>query len=99
MDYLNLTTKYLPESDHGLNTQKEYLRFWSKTIQDFEGYPELPYNDELGLVQYEYVYSFPEIFTKEIIFKRILEWNTSLSEVRASYIPEMINYLSFPLFE
>lgn len=57
---------------------------WGNLLQDFGGYPELPYNPETETIQFINSFEFPSI-SKEVIFSRVLEWAAinfgSLNEV------------------
>lgn len=57
-------------------SQSEYLEIgkkWNVMLDEIGGYPELPYNAETGIVQYEFVKSFIGI-DKKTIYNRIKEW-------------------------
>jgi hypothetical protein len=62
--------------EEGKITQQEYQnlsRKWNQIIKDFGGYPELPYDKERKLIQYEFIQDFPDT-DKEAVFNRVLEW-------------------------
>jgi len=67
--------KYL-NSQVGILSQPELLaisREWRKLLEVNNGYPDIPYNSNIGSIDFEYIYDYPE-FTKQQIFNRVKEW-------------------------
>ena len=57
----------------GQITVEEYQNMskeWRELLSEFGGYPELPFDESLGIIKYELFKEYPNI-SKEIIYKRI----------------------------
>lgn len=63
---------------------------WYKLMGEFGGYPNLPYNEEKGIVEFEHIKEFPGM-DKKTIYNRVLEW----SAINFGSLGAVLNYENF----
>ena len=63
---------------------------WRDVINEYGGYPQLPYNLETKLMDFNSVFEYPNI-SKKVVFSRILEWTA----INFGAISSVLHYQDF----
>lgn len=74
----------------GKINEKEFTQLstdWGDILKSFKGYPELPFNEKSGEIEFDFVRSFKET-DKSVLFDRIMEW----SAINFGSLSSVMNY-------
>jgi len=74
---LDIEKKYLSqkikEGKYSHEDKRELSKAWSDLLAKYNGYPNLPYNEETDAITYSYVRKIPDM-KKEEIYRKVKEW-------------------------
>ncbi|MFO8233926.1 MAG: hypothetical protein R6U04_00785 [Bacteroidales bacterium] len=66
-------SKKLEKGEISKSEHQELSNEWASLLKDLDEYPELPYDKERKLIQYEFIQGFPDL-DKKTVYNRVLEW-------------------------